>query len=118
MDTTHSHQCLQMLLLVPALITAQDNNILLLTHSSDAKSTLYSQCQCQSKFFTWLVIDIVISESRKAYKSKEKQYYNNKSGKNLRKKVFKCRQNIDKDGDDCTSKERWLQQLEMIGDRQ
>jgi len=56
-------------------------------------------CQCQSEFFTWLIVAVAISESPKAYKSREKQYYSNRSGKNLWKRnVFKCRRKIDKDG--------------------
>ena len=36
----------------------------------------------------WLVITIAISKSTKAYKSREKQYYNSKSEKDLREKCL------------------------------
>ena len=58
--------------------------------------------QCQSEFVSWLTIAVTISESTKSYRSK-KQNYNNISEGFAGINVVRCRQKIDKDGDDCTS---------------
>jgi len=46
----------------------------------------YLICQCQSEFVTWLVIASAISKFTNTY-NREKQSYDDKSGKNLRKKM-------------------------------
>jgi len=51
------------------------------------------KCQCRSEFFKGLVTAVEISESTKAYKSNEKQSRNNKSGKDLRKRIMSLNAN-------------------------
>ena len=57
-----------------------------------------------------------LTPARKRIKVDKKQYYNNKSGKDLQKRnVFKCRRKIDKDGDDCTSEGREFHVMAATG---
>ena len=60
-------------------------------------------CQCQSEFLLWLVITITISESTKAYKSKNRTIIICQGRLCGKENVFRCRRKIGKDGDDCTS---------------